>query len=81
MEVRKILLDKVVTVRKIPMTNAGCDNLKAIQLWMQEGMEKVLKTAVEVPYPTVIHNVLADYVKIKNIPVKTYDGSSKSEKQ
>lgn len=79
MEVRKILLDKVVTVRKIPMTNTGCDNLRAIQKWMQEGLGSVLKCPVEVPFPTVINNVLADYVKLKNIPVEHNAGSSKTQ--
>lgn len=79
MEVRKILLDKVVTVRKIPMSNAGCDNLRAIQKWMQAGISQVLKVPVEIPFPTVINNVLADYVKIKNIPVENNAGSSKSK--
>ncbi|MCS5737280.1 DUF7195 family protein, partial [Herbiconiux daphne] len=72
-------LDNVVTIRKIPMSNAGCDNLRAIQKWMQEGFGKVLKTQVEVPFPTVINNVLADYVKLKNIPVETHVSPAKSD--
>lgn len=67
-EIRKILLDKVVTVRKLPLTNAGCDNLRSIQQWMKQGLEGQLKTKVELPFPTVINHVLADYVKIKSIP-------------
>lgn len=81
MEVKKILLDNVVTVRKIPMTNNGCDNLRAIQNWMQRGFSEHLKANVEIPYPTVINNVLADYVKIKGIEVKHHVGGAKSEKQ
>ena len=81
MEVKKILLDNVVTVRKIPMTNNGCDNLRAIQSWMQEGFSKHFGVSCEIPYPTVINNVLADYVKLKGIEVKHHVGGSKSQKQ
>lgn len=81
MEIKKILLDNVVTVRKIPMTNNGCDNLRAIQRWMQEGISKTINAPVEIPFPTVVNNVLADYVKIKNIPVERHERSSKSDKQ
>lgn len=81
MEIKKILLDNVVTVRKIPMTNNGCDNLRAIQRWMQEGISKTINAPVEIPFPTVVNNVLADYVKIKNIPVERHERSSKPNKQ
>lgn len=80
MEVRKLILDNIITVRKIPMTNTGCDNLRAIQKWMQEGIGKTLKAPVEIPFPTVINNVLADYVKIKGIKVEQHVGDGKSAK-
>lgn len=73
MEVRKILLDNVVTIRRIPMSSTGCDNLRAIQKWMQAGIGANLKSPVEIPFPTVIHNVLADYVKLKGIKVEQHD--------
>lgn len=79
MEVRKILLDNVVTVRKIPMTNMGCDNLRAIQAWLQEGLSQRLNQKVEVPFPTVINHVLSDYAKLKGIEVKQHVGSGKTE--
>ncbi|ABY52883.1 hypothetical protein PQC55_gp085 [Escherichia phage vB_EcoP-CHD5UKE1] len=72
MEIRKMMLDNVVTTRRIPMTSTGCDNLRAIQKWMQAGIGQVLETQVEVPFPTVINNVLADYVKIKGIKVEPH---------
>lgn len=78
MEVRKLLLDNVVTTRRIPMTNTGCDNLKAIQRWMQKGIGEALKSPVEIPFPTVINNVLADYVKIKGITVEPHRPNGKA---
>lgn len=39
---------------------------------MQAGIGQVLETQVEVPFPTVINNVLADYVKIKGIKVEPH---------
>lgn len=72
MEVRKILLDNVVTIRRIPMTSTGCDNLRAIQKWMQAGIGSITKSQVEIPFPTVINNVLADYVKLKGINVEPH---------
>lgn len=72
MEVRKLLLDNVVTIRRIPMTSTGCDNLRAIQRWMQAGIGEAIKAPVEIPFPTVINNVLADYVKLKGIKVEQH---------
>ena len=80
MEVRKILLDNVVTIRKIPMTNNGCDNLRAIQRWMQDGIGEKLGQTVEIPFPTVINNVLADYVRLKGIKVEAHVSSPRSNK-
>ena len=72
MEIRKMMLDNVVTTRRIPMTSTGCDNLRAIQKWMQEGIGGLVNSPVEIPFPTVINNVLADYVKLKGIKVEPH---------
>lgn len=72
MEIRKIMLDNVVTTRRIPMTSTGCDNLRAIQKWMQAGIGAAIEAPVEIPFPTVINNILADYVKLKGIKVEPH---------
>lgn len=74
MEVKKILLDDVTVVRKIPMSNAGCDNLRAAQKYLVDGMTERLGKPVELPFPTVIHMVLADFVKRNNINVTGKSG-------
>lgn len=69
MEVRKLLLDDVAVIRKIPMSNLGCDNLRAAQRYLVDGISKKLNSPVEIPFPMVIHMVLADFVKEKGINV------------
>lgn len=75
MEVRKLLLDDVAVIRKIPMSNLGCDNLRAAQRYLVEGIGKKLGAQVEIPFPMVIHMVLADFVKEKNINVVNNGGN------
>lgn len=69
MEVRKLLLDDVAVIRKIPMSNTGCDNLRAAQRYLVDGLSKKRGAAVEIPFPTVIHMVLADFVRSHDIDV------------
>lgn len=69
MEVKKILLDDVAVVRKIPMSEKGCDNLRAIQKYLVDGLSQRMGKPVELPYPTVINMVLADFVQRNNINV------------
>lgn len=75
-EVNRILLDDVAVIRKIPMSNAGCDNLRAAQKYLVEGLSELQKVQVELPFPTVIHMVLADFIKRHNIDVS---GKPKSD--
>ena len=75
-EVKKILLDDVAVVRKIPMSNAGCDNLRAAQKYLVDGMTDRLGKPVELPFPTVIHMVLAEFIQRNNINVTGKSGSS-----
>ncbi len=69
MEVKKILLDDVAVVRKIPMSEKGCDNLRAIQKYLVDGLSAKMGKPVELPYPTVINMVLAEFVQRHNIHV------------
>ena len=75
MEVRKLLLDDVAVIRKIPMSSLGCDNLRAAQRYLVEGISKKLDSQVEIPFPMVIHMVLADFVKEKQISVSNNSGN------
>lgn len=75
MEVRKLLLDDVAVIRKIPMSNLGCDNLRAAQRYLVDGLSKKLNAQVEIPFPMVIHMVLADFVKGKGINVSNTGGN------
>lgn len=69
MEVKKILLDDVAVVRKIPMSEKGCDNLRAAQKYLVDGLSARLGKPVELPYPTVINMVLADFIQRHEINV------------
>lgn len=70
MEVRKMLLDDVAVTRKIPMSARGCDNLRAAQRYLVDGISKAKGEPVEIPFPTVIHMVLEFFVREKGVPVE-----------
>lgn len=76
MEVTKILLEDVAVVRKIPMSNLGCDNLRAAQKYLVGGISKLKGGPVEIPFPMVIHMVLADFVKSKGLNVEQHKPNS-----
>lgn len=76
MEVRKLLLDDVAVIRKIPMSNKGCDNLRAAQRYLVDGLSKKLNAPVEIPFPMVIHMVLAFFIKENNIDVNPNNGGN-----
>lgn len=78
MEVTKILLEDVAVVRKIPMSNKGCDNLRAAQKYLVDGFTRIKGGPVEIPFPMVIHMVLAEFVKIKNLHVEQHNPKSNS---
>lgn len=79
MEVRKLLLDDVAVIRKIPMSNRGCDNLRAAQRYLVDGLSKKLNAPVEIPFPMVIHMVLASFVKEKGIDVSNNSGNQSAK--
>ncbi|MCS5736792.1 DUF7195 family protein, partial [Herbiconiux daphne] len=71
----KLLLDDVAVIRKIPMSNLGCDNLRASQRFLVDGLSKKMNATVEIPFPMVIHMVLAYFVKENGINVGNNGGS------
>lgn len=69
-ESRNLKLEAPVVIRKVPMTAAGCDMLRAIRKYQTEQLEKQQGISVDIPFPTAIHLVLADYCKLKGIEIE-----------
>ncbi len=66
-ESRNLKLENPVVIRKVPMTSAGCDTLRAIRDFQAEQLESQQGLKVEIPYPTAIHMMMIDYARIKGI--------------
>ena len=70
-ETRMLKIDTPVVVRKVPMSAAGCNNLRAIReyqiaLYYKKHGEDV---EVEIPFPTSLHLMMEHYIQLLNIEV------------
>lgn len=71
-ETSVLRLENTVVVRKMPMTSHGCDMFRAVRNWQQEVMQKQQGKNVDIPFPTSLQLMLADYVKLRGIPVQDF---------
>ena len=76
-ENRQLLLKDIVVVRKIPMTEKGCDMLRAIRQYQIDELQKDDNSMqnVSIPFPTSLQLLMADYCKLRGINVPEYEGN------
>lgn len=70
-ETRNLRLENPVVVRKVPMTAKGCDMLRAIREYQSAEFKRQKGISVEIPFPTAIHLLMADYCAAKGIKVES----------
>ncbi len=67
---KKVLrLETPVVVRKVPMTAAGCDMLRAIREYQSHEYAKRHECDVEIPFPTSIHLLMQEFCHMKGLNV------------
>lgn len=66
-EMNNLRLEKPVVVRKMPMTQKGCDMLRAIREYQVGELTRQKGLNVSLPFPTSLHLMLVDYCKMKGI--------------
>lgn len=64
---QNIKLENPVVVRKVPMSQKGCDLLRAIRKYQVDQFKEQKGVDIEISFPTSIHLLLVDYAKIKGI--------------
>jgi len=68
-ETRILKLDSPVVVRKVPMTSRGCSSLRAIRDYQKRMYKEKNGVDVEIPFPTSLHLMMEDYLRLLNIKV------------
>ena len=71
---RQLLLKNIVVVRKIPMTEKGCDMLRAIRQYQVEQLQESMPN-VSIPFPTSFQLLMDDYCKLRDIAVEEREDS------
>lgn len=75
--VAKAMLRDTVTTRRVPMTEEGMSNLRAIrQYYIDEFKKRSPNKDIEIPYPSVFDMILRDFVKERNIHVSSSVGTN-----
>jgi hypothetical protein len=68
-ETRTLKIDTPVVVRKVPMSKAGCSNLRAIREYQVKLYSEKHGADVEIPFPTSLHLMMEHYIKLIGIDV------------
>jgi hypothetical protein len=76
-EVKVLTLDNPVVTRRVPMNEKGCDNLRAIQTDLVTKYKDKYGIDVVIPFPTVIHMVLAESVVKNKLTVNSTKSNDK----
>lgn len=63
-------LQGTVVRRVVPMTSAGCDNLRAIRNHYHQQVLDNTGVEASIPYPTAIHMALSEFCEMKGIKVE-----------
>lgn len=66
---QNLRLENPVVIRKVPMNEHGCNMIRAIRDYLKEELQTKEGIDVEIQYPTAIHLMMQDYVKLRNIQV------------
>lgn len=69
-ETRILKLDEPVVTRKVPMTARGCSSLRAIRDYQKRMYKEKTGADVEIPFPTSLHLMMEDYIRLLKISVE-----------
>jgi len=64
-----IKLQNPVVVRKVPMSRQGANALRAVKEYQLQQFKEQMGKDVELQWPTCIHLMLMDYIKIKGLEI------------
>jgi hypothetical protein len=78
-EVRTLKLDQPVVVRKMPMTARGCSSLRAVRDYQQRMYLDKHGVEATIPFPTALHLMLEDYIRL--LKIKVVDETPEEDKE